>query len=308
MRNLPFLVIGIGFAAMGGEFFVRGVVGLATWARVPAGIIGATLAAFATSAPELSVGIQSAAAERPELALGDALGSNVVNIALVLGVVLLLGPLHASRLALRRELAFAAAAPVLTLIALVDGRLTRAEAIVLLLVFITWFTAISREALHERASAGDFDGAPAGWRTISALVAGLIALIIAGRLIVSSAREIGTDLGLDPFVIGATLVAVGTSVPELATAVIARRRGHSGVGVETVLGSNVFNNLWVVGIVALIRPVGTSASEVILSVGTCLVALLLVFPNASGHIPRWRGGVLLTMAAGYAAATVALGP
>lgn len=306
MMNYLMLVAGVGAAAVGGELFVRGAVGLATWARVPAGLVGATVAAFATSTPELSVGIQSAAAGRPELALGDALGSNVVNVALVLGVLLLLGPLQASRDELRRELSFAVTAPLMTLIAVIDGRLSRAEAIVLLIVFLVWLVAVGREALHER-SAAEVLGEKAGWRTTASVLAGLVALIVAGRLIVIAAKGIGADLGLDPFVVGATLVAVGTSSPELATAVISRRRGHSEVGVGTVLGSNVFNNLWIVGIVALLRPVRASASEVVLAVGACIVALLLVVPNRFGFVPRWRGGVLLSLAAGYAAATVAFG-
>jgi len=307
MSNLAILLAGVGFAAVGGDLFVRGAVGLATWARIPARLVGVTVAAFATSTPELSVGVQSAAIARPELALGDALGSNVVNVAVVLGIVLLLGPLQASRRELRRELTFAAAAPILTLLALVDGRLVRAEAVVLLIVFIVWLGAVARQALQERATVDNVVGERSGWRAMGLAVAGLIALIVAGRMIVVAAKGIGADLGLDPFVVGATLVALGTSSPELATAIISRRRGHSDVGVGTVLGSNVFNNLWIVGIVALLHPVQTSASEVALSVGACLVALLLVVPNASGLVPRWRGGVLLTLAALYATGTVALG-
>jgi cation:H+ antiporter len=307
MVNLVMLLAGVAAAAVGGELFVRGAVGLASWARVPARLVGVTIAAFATSTPELSVGIQSAAVERPELALGDALGSNVVNVAVVLGTVLLLGPLQASRRELRRELAFAAMAPILTLLALADGHLARAEAVVLLLVFVVWLVAVARQALRERSAVGDVIGERSGRRALGLAVAGLIALIVAGRLIVVAAKGIGADLGLDPFVVGATLVALGTSSPELATAIIARRRGHSDVGVGTVLGSNVFNNLWIVGVVALLHPVRTAASEVALSVGTCLVALLLVVPNASGRVPRWRGGALVALAAGYAAGTVALG-
>lgn len=307
MTNLLILLAGVAAAAVGGELFVRGAVGLATWARVPARLVGVTVAAFATSTPELSVGIQSAAAGRPELALGDALGSNVVNVAVVLGVVLLLGPLQASRRELRRELSFAAVAPILTLLALVDGRLVRAEAVVLLLVFIVWLVAVARQALQERSAVDDVVGERSGRRAMGFAVVGLIALIVAGRLIVVAAKGIGGDLGLDPFVVGATLVALGTSSPELATAIISRRRGHSDVGVGTVLGSNVFNNLWIVGVVALLHPVRTSASEVALAVGACLVALLVVVPDSAGVVPRWRGGVLVILAAGYAAATVALG-
>ncbi len=310
MTGLAVLVAGVVFAAAGGELFVRGAVGLAVWARVPARLVGVSVAAFATSSPELSVAVQSAVAGQPEIALGDALGSNVVNVAVVLGMVLVLGPLQASRPELRRELTFAALAPMLTLLALVDGRLVRAEAGVLLLLFVVWFAAVVRQALRERTDANDVDDAdevPSRRRATVFTMLGLIALIVAGRLIVTAAKDIGADLGLDPFVVGATLVAIGTSTPELATALIARRRSHADIGVGTVLGSNVFNNLWIVGVAALLHPVQTSVSEVVLAVGACLVALLLVVPTSIGSVPRWRGVVLLVLAVGYMAATIAIG-
>lgn len=305
---LVVLGAGVVLAGIGGEFFVRGAVGLASWARVPAGLVGATVAAFATSAPELSVGLQSALDDQPELALGDALGSNVVNVALVLGVVVVLGPLEASRREIRRELAFAMAAPLLTLLALVDGRLTRPEGAVLLLVFAVWLVAVGRAAMGERSAAEDVIGEPTGWPTVAALVAGLAGLVAAGRLIVVAAGRIGDELGWDPFVVGVTMVALGTSAPELATALVARRRGHSEVGVGTLLGSNVFNNLWIVGVVALVSPVETQASEVILAVGACSVALCLVVPGPTGWVPRRRGPLLLATFVVYLASTVVLGP
>lgn len=301
------LVLGIACAAVGGNLFVRGAVGLASWLRVPAGLIGATVAAFATSTPELSVGIQAATSGRPELALGDALGSNVVNITLVLGAVLLLGPVSATRRELRREITVAAVAPMMTLVALADGELGRGEAWVLLAVFGGWLFVLGREALHERSIAPQVIGERAGTRTVIELGLGLVMLVVAGRLIVVAAKGIGTELGLDPFVVGATFVAVGTSSPELATAIIARRRGHSEIGVGTVLGSNVFNTLWIVGVVALIRPVQTSASEVVLAVTATIGALALVVPARSGQVPRWRGAALMGVAVVYTAATIAIG-
>jgi cation:H+ antiporter len=307
VANIAILVMGVLTAALGGELFVRGSVGLAAWARVPAGLICATVAAFATSTPELSVGIQAALDGRPELALGDALGSNVVNVAVVLGAVLVMGPMATGRRDIRRELSFAVAAPILTLLALVDGRLGRAEAVILLAVFVVWIVSVGRAAIHQRSAATDVVGETSPPKVVLSVLAGLGFLILAGRLIVTAAKGLGTDLGLDPFVVGATLVALGTSAPELATALIARRRGHSEVGVGTVLGSNVFNNLWIVGVVAVIQPVQTSVSEVLLAVGACLVALLLVVPLRNGIVPQWRGVALLTIAVVYATGTIALG-
>lgn len=295
-------------AGAGGELFVRGAVGLATWARVPAALVGATVAAFATSSPELSVGIQSAMQDTPELALGDALGSNVMNIGLVLGLALLIGPLVARRDELRRELAMAVAAPLVTILALIDGELARAEAVVLLVLFLGWLAAVGRQALRHRAATEVVEGARGGWPVAVTLVAGLGLLVLAGRMIVVAAEGIGHHLGLDPFVVGATMVAVGTSAPELATTLIARWRGHADVGVGTVLGSNVFNNLWIVGVVAVIRPVSTGADEVVLAVTAGVAALLLLVPTRTGVVPRWRGAVLVLLTAAYVTGTVLLGP
>jgi cation:H+ antiporter len=302
------LVAGVALAAIGGELFVRGTVGIAARARVSAGLVAATVAAFATSTPELSVGIQSAAAGRPEIALGDALGSNVFNIAVVLGIALVVDPLRATRAAVGRDWMVAVVAPVLTLLALIDGRLVRVEGVVLVVIFLGWLIATVREARAERSATSEVLAEHGGWRIAGSVIGGLVDLVLAGRFVVMAAKGIGDELGLDPFVVGATMVALGTSTPEIATVVISIRRGHSEVGLGTVLGSNVFNNLWIVGIVAIIEPVRTSVSEVLLAVATCLVALVIVVPTRDGRIPKGRGAVLLAVATLYVIGTVALGP
>jgi cation:H+ antiporter len=307
MTDPVVLFLGVAAAAVGGEFFVRGAVGLASWARVPAGIIGTTIAAFATSSPEMSVAIQSAVAGEPEIALGDALGSNVVNLAVVLGITILLGPLAVVRREVRRDLTVAALAPVLTLAVLVDGRMVRVEAALLLVVFVVWLLLVGRDALHRRSAVTEAVDAPRQLGAVVSALVGLAFLVLAGRLIVESAKGIGDSLGLDPFVVGATLVALGTSAPELATAVISRARGHVEVGVGTVLGSNVFNNLWIVGLAGVIEPIRTDASEVLIAVGACLVALALVVPPRAGLLQRWRGVALVAVAVAYAVGTILLG-
>ncbi len=287
------LVLAVAGAGVGGELFVRGTVGLAVWARVPPGIVGATVAAFATSSPELSVAISSAVAEEPEIALGDALGSNVVNIALVLGVAVVLLPLHGSRAELRRDLPFAFAAPVLTGLLLLDGTLGRADALVLMVVFLTWFTSTVLQAYRGRSAAPEVLGERRHVRSILSLVGGLLLLVVAGRVIVSSAEAFGRALDVDPFVIGATMVAFGTSTPELATAIVARLRGHEDVGVGTVIGSNIFNNLWIVAVAAMIHPITVRTSEVAVGIAAGVLSLTLVVPGRAGVLRRRRGVALL---------------
>jgi cation:H+ antiporter len=307
MRDVVVLVIGVLCAAAGGELFVRGAVGLAAWARVPAGVIGTTVAAFATSSPELSVAIQAAASDRPAIALGDALGSNVVNIGLVLGVTVAMGTLAVDRREVRRDLTVAAAAPALTVVALIDGKMVRAEAATLIAVFVAWLVIVTKRALRGRSRVLEVVESNGRRQAVLAAVGGLVLLIAAGNFIVSAAKGIGDALGLEPFVVGATMVAAGTSAPELATAVVSRVRGHADVGVGTVLGSNVFNNLWIVGVAGLLHPIEVPVDEVLVAVVCCLAGLALVIPTRAGVLRRSRGVALLSLAVVYASVTVALG-
>ncbi|MGE0881250.1 MAG: sodium:calcium antiporter [Acidimicrobiia bacterium] len=307
MADIVVMLVGVVFAGLGGELFVRGAVGLSVWARIPAGVIGTTVAAFATSSPEMSVAIQAARSGRPEIALGDALGSNVINIGLVLGVTIALGSLPVERRLVRRELVVAAAAPLLTVAVLIDGTMATSEAVVLAVAFVAWLAVVTREAWRARSAAVEAVKPPRRFAAVGTSIAGLALLMLAGRIIVSAAKGLGDTLGLHPFVVGATLVAAGTSAPELATAVISRRRGHAEVGLGTVLGSNVFNNLAIVALAGLIEPIRIAATDVVIAVVACLVALGLVVPGRSASIPRWRGAVLLAVVAAYTVASVVAG-
>ncbi|MEX2081390.1 MAG: sodium:calcium antiporter, partial [Dehalococcoidia bacterium] len=178
------LILGLLAAAAGGHLFVRGAVGLASWLRVPAGIIGATVAAFATSTPELSVALNAATAGEPEIPLGDALGSNVTNIGLILGLAILILPLSAGRADARRNLPAALAAPVLTGLLLFDGTLGRIDGAVLITVFALWLAVTVLAARRARDATPAVLGESHPGRAWLNVGAGLILLIIAGRLVV----------------------------------------------------------------------------------------------------------------------------
>jgi cation:H+ antiporter len=302
LDDLLVLLLGLACAGGGGELFVRGAIGIAESARIPAGIVGATVAAFATSSPELAVAITSGLSGRSELALGDALGSNVVNIGLVLGLALLVGPMRVAGGVVRRDMAAALALPIATAALVADGRLSRLDAVVLLVVFAVWLATSVDEARRERSAAGEVLGEHSPARAALSGLVGLALLIAAGRLIVSGATSIGSDLGLDTFVVGVALVAVGTSVPELATTVIARLRGHDEVGLGTILGSNVFNGGLVIPVAALLSPVRVEWGEIATSLAFGVALVVCVLPRR-GMLGRPRG-VLLVF--GYAASLVTL--
>jgi cation:H+ antiporter len=300
------LLIGVLCAGLGGELFVRGTVGIAAGLRIAPGIIAATIAAFATSSPELTVALNSALAGQPRIALGDALGSNVVNVALILAVALLIAPIAVPRDAVKRDFPAALVVPVLTAVLLLDGKLSRIDGLILLLLFSGWLVAVTLEARRQRSAAGQILGERKITRAIVEGGAGLALLILAGRLIVSGASGIALKHGLDAFLIGATVVALGTSVPELATAVISGLRGHEEVGLGTILGSNIFNGLLVVGVAATISPIEIEVSEVAPALILGLASLALAYPPRGGVIGRWRGILLVSLYAVYLVAMMQL--
>ncbi len=301
------LLAGLAAAGLGGELFVRGTVGLAVAARLSPGIIAATVAAFATSSPELTVAITSALAGEPEIALGDALGSNVVNVAVILGAALLIAPIIAPRGSVRRDFPVALLLPAVLAALLVDGVLSRLDGLILLLCFVGWIIAVLIEVRRQRSAAGEVLGDKNPRRAAIEGAIGLVLLIAAGKLIVFGATGIAKAIGLSQFVIGATIVAVGTSVPELATALVSRLKGHDEVGIGTVLGSNIYNGLFIIGIAATIAPIHVKFVSAAPALILGLVAVALCFPPQSGRIGRWRGGMLIAVYLVYLVAVLQVG-
>ncbi len=308
--DLFVLLAAIPLAALGGEAFLRGVLGLSAWLRLPKLLVATTLAAFATSSPELTVSSMAALAGKPEIGLGDALGSNVVNIALILGLALLFGALSTRFAEIRRDFLLALATPVLTLFLALDGMLSRAEGALLLALFAAWLTLAARQAIaHRRAiqatAQTDTQAIGQPLSTVLYLIAGLACLILAGRLFVTGASGIAVALGVHAYVIGALVVAIGTSLPELVTTLLARLRGHDDVGLGTLLGSNLFNGLAIVGVAAAIHPIQAPVGEITAALVIGVLSVLLILPRA-GVIPRWRGGILLLAYAAFVVVTLTI--
>ncbi len=303
--NLLVLLAAIPVAAVGGATFLRGVLGVAEWLRLPKLLVATTVAAFATSSPEMVVSSLAALSGKPGIGLGDALGSNVVNLGLILGTALLFGPLAARFDEFRRDFLLALVVPLLTLILALDGTLSRLEGVLLLALFAIWMTLVARQAsAHRRDSPVNTDPPVGAERAWLFLLVGLATLILAGRLFVGGASGIAAALGVHPYVIGATLVAVGTSLPELVTVLMARLRGHDDVGLGTLLGSNLFNGLAVVGVAATIQPIRTPLDELAVAVVFGVITVLLLM-SRGGTIPRRRGLVLLAAYAGFVFMTAA---
>ncbi|MBN8455765.1 sodium:calcium antiporter [Accumulibacter sp.] len=305
MTDLALILGAVLLAAAGGEAFLRSILGAALHLRVPKVVVATTLAAFATSSPELTVSTVAALAGQPEIGLGDALGSNVVNIALIFGLALLYGAVQTSRQDFGRDFYLALAVPALSFFLILDGRIERAEALLLLAVFLAWLVWTVRSALRQRAVAVDVEASElSAGKSLLLGALGLGALIAAGRLFVSGATGLAAAFAVDTYVIGAILVAIGTSLPELVTVILSRLRGHDDVGVGTLIGSNLFNGLAIVGVAGTLHPIAAPMSEVALTLACGIVALLLLLPNRSGLIVRRRGFLLLLLYVGFVWATL----
>lgn len=300
MNDYVILLLGIVCAGAGGEFFVRGTVGLAGLARISPGIVGATVAAFATSSPELSVAISSALAGTPEIALGDVLGSNINDVAVVLGLALLISGVQSPRDSLGRDMPVALSIPVLTGILFLDGELSRIDGLLMLCLFVAWFAATLRAAMKQRGQTEAIvPEANRIWLVVLSSMAGMAFLVAAGNLIVTGARAVALSFGIDEFTIGATVVAVGTTVPELATTIAAKLRGHDEVGLGTVLGSAIFNGLLIVSVAAIIHPITAPRRDVAVALAFGVAAVALAYPPRNGFIERKRGVLLLALYAAY---------
>lgn len=302
MNEYLALLLGLACAGIGGELFVRGAVGLGHWARISPGIIGATVAAFATSSPELSVSINAALAGTPQIALGDALGSNVLNVALILALALAISGIQSPRGSVKRDFPVALCVPAITGLLFLDGELSRLDGCLMLGMFCVWIVATVIEARKQRSAADRVLGEQRGWLIVLSCSFGLAFLATAGSLIVHGATRIAVSFGIDAFTVGATIVAVGTSIPELATAIVSKLRGHDEVGLGTLLGSNIFNGLFIVAVAAIIHPITVAWHEVAEALAFGFLALICTYPPRSGFIARWRGFLLLALYFFYLAA------
>ena len=292
MNDYMMLGAGIICAAGGAELFVRGAVGIAFWLRIAPGIVGATVAAFATSSPELAVGVSAAMNGVPQIAFGDVLGANIVNVGLVLAIAVLISAMKCPRDSIRRDFSAALLTPVLTAALAVDGEISRGDGVVLMVAFFTWLTMTVVSARRQRGDVLPEAAGGRGWRALAVLLIGLVILFAAGHLIVTGAKGVARTMGVGEFVIGAVIVAVGTTVPELATTIVSKLRGYEEVGLGTVLGSNVFNACFIVAVAAMIHPIAVDGKQAAIALVFGFTVLLCAFPNRRGII-RWAAPAAL---------------
>lgn len=297
-------VVGLVVLYYGAEGTLHGAVSIAQRLGVSRLVIGLTLVAFGTSCPELSLDISAALRGNTALAFGDLVGSNIANIGLILAVGAIICPLKVRMRLLRAEVPIAIATSLVVLGLSMDGAISRQDGIIMLAAFVLFvgysYRAARQESAEVKEDLRDAAAEMTTKRSAAYLTAGLIGLVIGAQMMVYAAVEFATLAGVSELMIGLTIVALGTSLPELATSVVAARRGDADIVVGNVIGSNIFNLLLIVAIVAVIEPVPVQATslQVDLPVMIAFVALLVPIMLRGMVVSRWEGAVLLS---GYAA-------
>ena len=268
------IVVGLVLLVWSADWFVDGAVGVAHFFGMSTFLIGMVIVGFGTSAPEMVVSVLSALNDTPQLALGNAYGSNIANIALILGVTALIIPVVVQKQAMSRDIPILIAVTVLTVFLLIDGNVSRMDGIVLLLAFVAIMAFNIMSELRQKrkrkksAAADDLDSEYGSAEKVSIvrssllLLMGLLLLIVSSRMLVWGAVNVAQALGVSDLLIGLTIVAVGTSLPELASSIAAARRGENDLAVGNVIGSNIFNTLVVVGLASVIAPIQAADPEV----------------------------------------------
>ncbi len=297
-----FISVGLLLLLVGADFLVRGSVSLGLRLGVTPLVAGLTIVAFGTSSPELMIGVDAAMKGFGSLAIGSAIGSNVCNIALVLGAAAIVRPINIQSQIVRLDIPVMIACSLLLIALLADGLISKGDGI-LLMFGIAGYIGFSiyssrREQKKIQEEFGEFvrDNLLAWWKEVLLVAIGMTLLIFGGSLLVDNAVRLAESVNIDPAVIGLTIIALGTSLPELATAMLASYRRHSDIAIGNAVGSNIFNILVVVGVSAMIRPLMMGAVAWI-DLGVMLAMTLILVPLVATRrqLERWEGGLLVAI-------------
>lgn len=334
------ILLGLVLLVAGGELLVRGASGLATRIGMSSLVVGLTVVAFATSAPELAVTLGAVMGGEPGLAVGNVVGSNIANVLMILGSSAIILPLLVKVQLVRIDIPFMAALSILFLLLAIDGGFSRVDGLILLVLLVLYIAVaiiLSRRDGHvddlrgpgasiATASAGrvgqtartsgdtmteaveDVEARGSIGRDLVLVLIGVALLVVGANILVKGATGIATAFGVSDLIVGLTVVAIGTSLPELATSIVAVRRGQRDLAVGNVVGSNIFNIGAVAGLAAMISPTGLPVPEsaLALDIPLMIAASVVLLPLAftGSVIARWEGGLLVALYVSYLLYTV----
>ncbi len=307
------VISGISLLVWSADRFTDGAAAIARNFGISPLIVGLTIVAMGSSAPEIIVSFNAALNGTPELAIGNAIGSNIANVGMVLGIAAIVTPLHVKSATLKREIPILFAVMLLAFILMIDLNINKLDAIILLtslIAYLTWLTITAIRSRNKKDLMLEeiIDELPeqmANWKAVLWVIVGLFLLQISSKLLVTGATEIATWLEVSPFLIGVTVVAVGTSLPELAASITSVLKGEHELAIGNVIGSNIFNLLAVLGIPAFITQVDVVREILMidyafmfgLTIAVCFMAW--GYNNKPGEITRFEGIVLLAFFIGY---------
>jgi cation:H+ antiporter len=304
------LTVGVAVLVLGAELLVRGASTLAVRLGMSPLVIGLTIVAFGTSSPEVAVSLKATADRQPDLVLGNAVGSNTFNVLFILGLSALIRPLVVHQKLIRLDIPLMIGTGLLLWLLLADRSLGRLDAALLLTGIIAYTATAIRSAKREQPDVEKeyAEAVPAAPRSgltlaITFITGGLVLAVLGARWLVSGAVSIASSLGVSELIIGLTIVAAGTSLPEVATSVVAALRGQRDIAVGNVVGSNIFNMLAVPGLCGIVAPEGVAASPKLLAfdlpVMIAVSAACLPIAFTGSEIRRWEGGLFLAYYGGY---------
>lgn len=298
---MEYLLLLVGFALLvkGADFFVEGSASLAKIMRIPSVIIGLTIVAMGTSAPETSVSINAALAGNNDIAISNVVGSNIFNGLVVVGICAFLAGFRTDKDILKRDMPINIAISAVLCIMLVDGSMDRVEGILLLCGMVAYLAYMISSALKNRNPDGETKTISL-LRSLLYIAGGLAAVIFGGDLVVDKACVIATNFGVSQNFIGLTIIAIGTSLPELVTSIVATGKGDSGLALGNAVGSNLFNIMFILGMSSVISPLTVLSESVIDAVILLLSSIILfVFARTKHSMNRGEGAACMLMYAAY---------
>ena len=303
--TLLVLIIGFVLLIKGADFFVEGSSGLAKLFKIPSVIIGLTIVALGTSLPEASVSITAGLAGSNELALSNVIGSNIFNLLFVIGASAVFFSVTYDKDIVKRDLPVNLAITALLLLLISDKTLSRIDGAILFILMIAYILVLIKSALKNRTEEDEIKPLP-WWKCALYIVFGVAAIILGGNFVVSSSTKIATSLGMSENLVGLTIVAIGTSLPELVTSVVATKKGETGLALGNAVGSCIFNILFILGASSLLTPISANMENIIdTAILIATSVFFIVICNTTKKMNRPLGILSLLFYVAYTAYIIA---
>lgn len=301
LLSIAYILIGVIAVLWGADKFTDGAAAIARKMNIPEIVIGLTIVAMGTSAPELFTSVVSALKGSTGLALGNIVGSNIFNSLLIVGAAAAVAPISISQATIVKDIPFALVSSLLLTAVCLDGNLTRIDSLLLLIGFALFLAYTLQIARNGKTEDSKSEISQALWKSILFIIIGLACLIVGSNLFVNGASIVAEQLGVSDAIIGLTIVAGGTSLPELATSIISARKGQSGIAIGNVVGSNVFNILAILGITGFISPMRDLGGITTIDFTLLILSIILVWAMSftKHKIERWEGFTLIGIFALY---------